>query len=476
MADKPSERLKRSDNALAANPSLKKISIDQVRLGMQLHAVEASWLDNPFWRSRFLLKREADLDKLRRSGARACWIDVSAGLDVEDGQPADAPAQAPTGSEELSASSQLVVEAEARQEAPQAVLKAREDATKAATEPEMNDSASSVASAAAAGVPGSDPDRPVRHSLADELQRAAGVVREGRIIVGDMFEAARLGKALDAERCLPVVEAVTESIDRNPHALLTLTRLRKRHEYTYMHSVSVCALMVALARQMGLDEAAARDAGLAGLMHDIGKSVLPESLLDKPSKLTSEEYSVIRTHPVRGWEILQEGRMASEAAMDVSLHHHERIDGAGYPHNLVGDKISLHARMGAICDVYDAITTHRAYKSRWDPAESLARMQKWKGHFDDEIFSHFVRTVGIYPIGAIVRLESQRIAVVFEQNVNAFEQPVVQVFYSNKSRMPIPMQRVDLSAPACNDRIVAREPMEAWSSINLDSLWAKAPS
>ena len=412
---------------MAANTSLKKIPIDQVRLGMHLHAVEASWLDNPFWRSRFTLQREADLDKLRRSGASACWIDISAGLDVEDHAPPVSPTEA----------------------------------------------GASPAGAAAPRTPEPPPERPVPCSLADELQRAASAVRQGRALVGDMFESARLGKALDAERCLPVVEAVTESVDRNPHALLTLTRLRKRHEYTYTHSVSVCALMVALGRQIGLDENAVREAGLAGLMHDIGKALMPESLLDKPSQLTNEEFSVIRTHPVRGWELLQEGQTVSEVAMDVSLHHHERVDGAGYPHKLPRDKISLYARMGAICDVYDAITSHRAYKSRWDPAESLARMQSWKGHFDEELLDRFVGAVGIYPTGSIVRLESQRGAVVYEQNVNAFEQPVVQVFYSNKSRMPIPLQRVDLAARGCQDRIVAREPMEAWSSINLDSLWVK---
>lgn len=457
---------------MALNPSLKKIAISQVKLGMHLHAVEASWLDNPFWRSRFLLKRESDLEKLRRSGARSCWIDVSAGLDVEEAPAAASAATAELTGPVQTAAAELATAAAAQQEAPQTILKTREDGTKPATEKEVSTHADTV-----------EPTPPRTHvegelegwhSLADELQRAAGVVRKGREVVGDLFEQARLGQALDAERCLPVVEAVTESIDRNPHALLTLSRLRKRHEYTYMHSVSVCALMVALARQMGMDEQAAREAGLAGLLHDIGKSVLPESLLDKPSKLTSEEYSMIRTHPVRGWEILQEGRLPSDHALDVSLHHHERMDGAGYPHNLVGDKISLYARMGAICDVYDAITTHRAYKARWDPAESIARMQKWKGHFDHELFAHFVRTVGIFPIGAIVRLESQRIAVVYEQNVNAFEQPVVQVFYSNKTRMPIPLQRVDLAAPGCYDRIVAREPMEAWSSVNLDTLWVAA--
>ncbi|MEN9418647.1 MAG: hypothetical protein RI988_2267 [Pseudomonadota bacterium] len=428
---------------MSANPSLKKIPIEQVRLGMHLHAVEASWLDNPFWRSRFLLKREADLDKLRRSGARACWIDISAGLDVEDGKPAAGVAEPKADA------------------SPTASPVPAEPARSADTAPPP--------------VPSPPREAPARHSLADELQRAAGVVRDGRAMVGDMFEAARMGRALDAERCLPVVEAVTESVDRNPHALLSLTRLRKRHEYTYTHSVSVCALMVALGRQIGLDEASVREAGLAGLLHDIGKAVMPESLLDKPSQLTNEEFSVIRTHPVRGWEILQDGRMASEAAMDVSLHHHERVDGTGYPHNLQRDKISLYSRMGAICDVYDAITSHRAYKARWDPAESLARMQKWTGHFDEELFNHFVGALGIYPIGAIVLLQSQRVAVVYEQNANALEQPVVQVFYSNKSRMPVPLQRVDLAAPGCHDRIVGREPMEAWASVNLDSLWTKAP-
>lgn len=462
---------------MALNPSLKKIPVDQVRLGMHLHSVEASWLDNPFWRSRFLLKREADLDKLRRSGAASCWIDVSAGLDVDGAEPAAPPTPSvPVEPQQpvQTAAAELAAAAAAQEEAPQTVLKAREDATKAATQQEVSTKAGTVGETP----PRARADDEIEgwHSLADELKRAAGVMKQGRQVVGDLFEQARLGQALDAERCLPVVAAVTESIDRNPHALMTLSRLRKRHEYTFMHSVSVCALMVALARQMGMDEQACHEAGLAGLLHDIGKSVMPESLLEKPSKLTSEEYSVIRTHPVRGHEILQEGRLTSEHALDVSLHHHERMDGAGYPHNLTGNEISLFVRMGAICDVYDAITTHRAYKARWDPAESIARMQKWKGHFDTDIFAHFIRTVGIYPIGAIVRLESQRIAVVYEQNVGAHEQPVVQVFYSNKTRMPIPLQRVDLAAPGCYDRIVAREPMEAWSSVNLDTLWVAAPT
>lgn len=464
---------------MALNPSLKKISVDQVRLGMHLHAVEASWLDNPFWRSRFLLKREADLDKLRRSGARVCWIDVSAGLDVDDAPAAAAAPAAPPEPEPeqgLTRAAQEVAAVAAKHGvAPQTVLMVREDKTVAATEQQVAAASAGAPAAAAEAAPGQpSPASEPRNSLVEELRLAVSVMRQGRQAVDDLFEKARLGRALDAERCLPVVESVTESVDRNPHALFTLARLRKRHEYTFMHSVSVCALMVALGREMGLDEQTCREAGLAGMLHDIGKAVLPEALLDKPSRLTSEEFSVIRTHPQRGWEMLQEDRLTSEIALDVSLHHHERIDGAGYPHNLSGDKISLFARMAAVCDVYDAITTHRSYKTRWDPAESIARMQQWRGHFDESVFKHFVRTVGIYPVGAIVRLESQRIAVVFEQNVGAHEQPVVKVFYSNKSRMPIPLQRVDLAAPGCYDRIVAREPTEAWAKVNLDAVWAAA--
>jgi putative nucleotidyltransferase with HDIG domain len=334
--------------------------------------------------------------------------------------------------------------------------------------------AAAVAPAAEAAGPAlravSAPRREPTVPLASELQRAGAIVRDVRGLVGGLYEKARLGQALDAERCLPLVDAVNESVNRNPDALLTLTRLRKRDEYTYMHSVAVCALMVALGREMGLDEDTCREAGLAGLLHDLGKAKMPEGILAKPGKLTQEEFSIIRTHPRRGYELLAEARGATDRVIDVTLHHHERIDGTGYPDQLPRAKISLFSRMGAVCDVYDAITSHRAYKARWDPAESIERMESWRGHFDDDILQSFVKTVGIFPIGAIVRLQSQRVAIVFEQNVGAYTKPIVQVFYSLKSQMPIPVQRLDLSSPRCQDRIVSREPTENWASLDVDGL------
>ena len=164
-----------------------------------------------------------------------------------------------------------------------------------------------------------------------------------------------------------------------------------------MHSVAVCALMVALARQLGHDDAACRDAGLAGLLHDLGKAAMPLDILNKPDKLSPAEFAIIRSHPVRGHEMLLESKGAPQAALDVCLHHHERVDGEGYPHRLSGERLSQLARMGAVCDVYDAITSNRPYKAGWDPSVSIARMASWKGQFDEAVFGAFVRSLGIYP-------------------------------------------------------------------------------
>src|SRR5439155_18292257 len=141
-----------------------------------------------------------------------------------------------------------------------------------------------------------------------------------------------LGRAIDAEHCIPLVHDITESVFRNPGALVSLARLKTQDDYTYMHSVAVCALMVALARQLGLDEARCRDAGLAGLLHDTGKALMPPEVLNKPGKLTDAEFAMMKLHPQRGHELLSEGRAVVGAALDVCLHHHEKFDGSGYPH------------------------------------------------------------------------------------------------------------------------------------------------
>lgn len=420
---------------------LKKIPTPQVRLGMYIQALEGPWLSHPFWKTRFVLSDPADLEALQRSEVPAVVIDVSRGCDI-DGPGVAAPAPAPGAATVMAAAT-------------------------VATAPSGPPSPPPAA-------PAVEASRAARLGLGEEMARAAQLVNRSRQAVMSLFGEARMGRAIDSEQCLPLVEDVANSVARNPSALISLARLKTKDDYTYMHSVAVCALMVALARQLGLDEAHTREAGLAGLLHDVGKMMMPLDVLNKSGALTDAEFAVMRTHPGRGYEALREGGRVPEPVLDVCLHHHEKMDGSGYPEKLQGEQISLLARMGAVCDVYDAITSNRPYKTAWDPAGSIQRMAQWQGHFDPVVFQSFVKSVGIFPVGTLVKLASGRLGVVVDQNASSLVAPVVKVFYSTRSKMPIPVQQLDLSQPEVNDKIIGRESPQDWGFTHLDEFWSRS--
>ena len=420
---------------------LKKIAVEEVRLGMHLHELCGTWLDHPFWKTKFVLRDPAVLAKLQASGVAQCWIDTCKGVDVAAPPPAAPPSAA--------APAVIEVVALAAPEAPPS-----QAARQAAPPAQVHE----------------------RTSMDEELGRAAALIQQSRQAVQSLLAEARMGYAVDAQTCLPLVADIAGSAWRNSGALVSLARLKTHDDYSYMHSVAVCALMVTLARQLGQNEAQAREAGLAGLLHDIGKATMPLEVLNKPGKLTSAEYEVIKRHPQRGHQLLSASEGVGPVALDVCLHHHERPDGKGYPQGLAGDAISLPAKMGALCDVYDAITSNRPYKAGWDPAESVSRMAEWtrSGQFDSGLFQVFVKSLGIYPNGSLVRMVSGRLGVVTEQNPQVLVAPRVKVFFSTRTQAPIAVEVLDLSHPACVDRITARESNQVWKFTHLDELWAGA--
>jgi HD-GYP domain-containing protein (c-di-GMP phosphodiesterase class II) len=405
---------------------LKKIPVRQLEQGMYIQKLCGSWMEHPFWRTSFKLKDAADLQRIRESGVAEVWIDVSRGSDVAAGGRTE---------------EEVAVEAEQR--------------------------------LGAAAVQADSPEESV--PIGGETARASRIIMASRAAVVSMFNEARLGKAVDANGARPMVEEIAGSVRRNRSALISLARLKRADDYTYMHSVAVCALMISLARQLGLDEAEVREAGLAGLVHDIGKIAIPGHILNKPGKLDDAEFSVVRNHPVAGHAFLLGGSATPAMALDVCLHHHEKMDGSGYPHRLPGEKISLHARMGAVCDVYDAITSDRPYKKGWDPAHALRNMAEWsKGHFDEAVFQSFVKSVGIYPVGSLVRLQSGRVGVIVEQSGRSLLTPKVRVFLSAPRKMRIPPELVDLGLPGSQDTIAAREDPALWNIPDLAAL-SEAP-
>ena len=407
---------------------LKKIPVEQLQVGMHLHELCGPWLSHPFWRKKFVIHDTEDLVKLRASPVTECWIDSSKGLDVGAlpvpvSQPAELAAAGPA-----SARSRLQAK---------------------------------PATAA-----------PARVSLEDEARRAALLCGQAKRTVETLFDDTRMGRALDVAGCLPLVEKISASVQRNASAMLGLVRLKTHDDYTFMHSVAVSTLMIAVAQRLGLDAGEVRDAGLAGMIHDVGKARIPLEVLNKPSKLTPAEFDLVRNHPRQGHAVLVASGVDNVAALDVALHHHERPDGKGYPDAISGEALSIQARMAAVCDVYDAITSQRPYKPAWSPADSIVKMAEWTklGHFDPTVFRAFVDCVGIYPIGSLVRLRSERLATVIEQNDSAPVSPRVKVFYSIRAGMPVPSETVDLAAAGCSDKIIARESNTTWNFPFLDDL------
>jgi len=394
---------------------IKKINVADLRVGMFVEDLNCGWMDHPFLRSRIALERDDQIEKIREAGIREVYIDPTRGLD---------------------APGQDIVEVE------------RE------LDREM------VAYAEAA----EPPQR--QTSLREEAESARRIQGEANQLIRDLMQDVRLGRQIQSECVEPVVEKITESILRNNGALLSLCRIKNKDDYTFQHSVSVCGLQTAFCRALRLSPEEIHEAGIGGLLHDIGKTRVPDEILNKPGRLTDAEFAQIKCHVVESRRILEATPGISMIAVQVAAQHHERHDGSGYPLGLKGAQISQMGQMAAIVDVYDAITSERCYHKGMEPTEAMRKIFEWsKFHFNPDLVHAFTRCIGIYPTGSLVRLESGRLAVVIGQCVDNLLKPLVRVVFHARHGHYLAPEDMDLSKPlgrGGGDRIVQHEHPETW--------------
>ena len=397
---------------------IKLIPVTRLQAGMYVHDLNCGWLQHGFVRNRFLVASADDVRKVREIGVTEIYVDTGRGLDPDALPAPDAPESAP--------------------------------------EPGPQHTAPAPAEAPAVHTPA---------KAASSFERARALHREANQIVRDMLGDIRLGKQIEMEKVEPLVGRIVDSIFTQQDALLPLARLKQHDNYTFQHSVSVCALMTAFARTLEVPHETIREIAVGALLHDVGKARVPDEILNKPGKLTDAEFDRMKSHVVQSKIILQATPGISPIALDVAAQHHERFDGSGYPNKLAGQGISLYGRMGAIVDVYDAITSDRVYHKGMAPTEALRKLLDWSAnHFEPRLVKAFIRSVGIYPTGALVRLESKRLAVVQAQHADKPMQPTVKVIFHTAGHY---LRPEDVDLRRSQDRIVGHEDFAAW---NIDAL------
>ncbi|WP_314372498.1 HD-GYP domain-containing protein [Sphingomonas paucimobilis] len=384
----------------------------QAELGMYIHALHCSWLDNPFWRSSFLMVEPSDRAQIHASVPHIT-IDLTKGRGLT--------LAAAITSEEIPAPAATVARI-----------------------------------------------RPRRRKPRTDTEMATALAEHATATVSRLYREARLGHSVHVPDLAPVVEEIAQFIAKGSATMLAVTRLKDGDQYTYIHSVAVATLMMGLARHLGLGKEDIRVAGMAGLLHDIGKMQVAPAIVDKAGKLTINELAEMRQHPRWGYDILVGIEDLDPRIVDVCRHHHEKMDGTGYPDGLTGEQLSVFVRMSAICDVYDAVTSIRPYKRAWSPHEALARMAGWQGHLDPEMLRAFVASLGIQPYGALVRLHSNRLGLVVRES-DCPQTPIVRTFFHVPDQQPLPPEDVATST----DPILRAERGDYWFGERWPSLHAE---
>ncbi len=266
--------------------------------------------------------------------------------------------------------------------------------------------------------------------------------------VGDVFQETRLGRIPKAGKARSAAADLKRMVLADRTALIGLTLIKSYDSYLFNHSVNVSVLALALAQGLQVQDEDISDIGLAGLLHDVGKTLTPKAVTLKPGNLTEEEWEVMKQHPLKSAEIVEQMEGVSGMVARIVKEHHVHFDHRGYPQLEPGEHPHPYSRIVTVADTYDAITTLRPYQKPYNPREAMEVLERLSGKvIDPKYFEEFVKVLGIFPVGTLVRLDTNEVAVVTETCEDSPLSPRIRVVFDPEGKPMPAFQEFDLSRP-----------------------------
>jgi len=286
-----------------------------------------------------------------------------------------------------------------------------------------------------------------RAEISAEAKQAVEIFNESKDIQKKLFAAALNGTAVDLESVVDVTNKSVDAIFNSPDSLACMINIREKDEYLLEHSVAVSVYMTIFAHYLKMNKKVVHHLSIGAFLHDIGKIKIPDEILNKPGKLTDEEFTIMKTHANHSIDIIKKTPGISKLSLDVAALHHEKLNGEGYPFQVEGKDIHKYGRMIAICDIFDALTANRCYKDGFSHIKSfnILRELAKSNHLDGKLVEQFIHCIGVFPTGTLVQLESKKLAVVEQRNCNDLTKPKVKSFYSVKLNQYLNTQDIDLA-------------------------------
>lgn len=288
---------------------------------------------------------------------------------------------------------------------------------------------------------------PMSESFAEQAGKAKKLFKESKNIQRKLLDDIVCGRDVELEPVEKITSETTKAIFENPDALACVINIRQKDDYLLEHSTSVSILTTIFSRYLGFDEATTQEIAVGAFLHDAGKIKIADEVLNKPGRLTVEEFEIIKTHVNHSIDIISKIEGISDLSVQVAALHHEKLDGSGYPFALTDSQISIYGRIIAICDIFDALTAHRVYKDGIAQVKAFAILLSMaeSGALDKKLVSQFIKCMGVYPVGSLVKLSSNQLAVVESRNSEDPIRPKVKAFYSVSQENFLESRDVDLS-------------------------------